>query len=107
MTSLSLLAGRTEHSTIFSMSLLNLLKTGDPKTGPGSLVNSEDQDEMQHNAAFYQGMHCLLRHNQSSEKEIQYFKGNYNLSDPSIYTLDHPDLIVSNFMGNSIGTKKC
>ena len=79
MTSLSLLAGRTEHSTIFLMSLLNLLMTGDPKTGPGSLENSEDQDEMQHNAAFYQGMHCLLKQNQSLEKEIQYFKGNNNL----------------------------
>ena len=53
MVSLSLLSGRTVYSTIFSMSLLNLLKTGDQKTGPGSLENSEDQDEMQHNAAFY------------------------------------------------------
>ena len=24
-----------------------------------SLSNSEDQDEMLHNAAFYQGLHCL------------------------------------------------
>ena len=26
--------------------------------------------------------------------------------DPSIYTIDHPDLNVSNFMGNSIGIKR-
>ena len=26
----------------------------------GILANSEDPDEMQHNAAFYQGLHCLL-----------------------------------------------
>ena len=27
----------------------------------------------------HQGLHCLLRQCQSSEKEIQYFFGNYNL----------------------------
>ena len=26
--------------------------------------------------------------------------------DPSIYPMDHPDLTISNFIGNSIGTKK-
>ena len=26
----------------------------------GTFANSEDPDEMQHNAAFYQGLHCLL-----------------------------------------------
>ena len=26
-----------------------------------TLANSEDQDEMKHNAAFHQGLHCLLR----------------------------------------------
>ena len=41
-----------------------------PKTG--TLANSEDPDEMLHNAAFHQGLHCLLRQNQS-EKAIQYF----------------------------------
>ena len=25
----------------------------------GTLLNSEDPDEMQHNAAFHQGLHCL------------------------------------------------
>ena len=27
----------------------------------GTLANNEDPDEMQHNAAFYQGLHCLQR----------------------------------------------
>ena len=32
---------------------------------------SEEQDEMPHNAEFLQGLHCVLRQNRSSEKEIQ------------------------------------
>ena len=39
----------------------------------GVLTNSEDPDEMPHNAAFHQGLHCLLIQSQFSEKEIQYF----------------------------------
>ena len=27
----------------------------------GTLVNSEDSDEMPHNAAFHQGLNCLLK----------------------------------------------
>ena len=45
----------------------------------GTLANSEDPDAMQHHAAFHQGLHCLLRQNRSSEKEIKYLFGNYNL----------------------------
>ena len=36
----------------------------------GPLANSEDPDEMQHNAAFHQGLHCLLRLKQSSGSEV-------------------------------------
>ena len=36
----------------------------------GTLTNSEDPDEMQHNAAFHQGLHCLLRLKQPSGAEI-------------------------------------
>ena len=32
----------------------------------GPLANSEDPDEMQHNAAFHQGLQCLLRLKQPS-----------------------------------------
>ena len=35
-----------------------------------TLVNSEDPDKMQHNAAFHQGLQCLLRLKQSSRAEI-------------------------------------
>ena len=38
----------------------------------GSLANSEDPDEMQHNAAFHPGLHCLLRLKRSSEKTIEF-----------------------------------
>ena len=27
----------------------------------GTFTNSEDPDEMPHNAALYQGLHCLLK----------------------------------------------
>ena len=36
------------------------------------LANNEDPDEMQHNAAFYQGLYCLLRQNWSSEKKYYF-----------------------------------
>ena len=32
----------------------------------GTLANSEDPDEMQHDAAFHQGLNCLLRLKQPS-----------------------------------------
>ena len=35
--------------------------------------NSEDKDEMPYKASFYQDLNCLLRQNQSSEREIQTF----------------------------------
>ena len=40
----------------------------------GTLTNSEDPDEMPHDAAFHQGLHCLLSQNQSSEKEKSMLK---------------------------------
>ena len=36
------------------------------------LVNSEGQDEMQHHAAFHQGVHCLLRLKQPPGTEIHH-----------------------------------
>ena len=70
------------------------MKNRDPITG--TLANSEYPDEMPHYAAFHQGLHCLLRQNQSSEKEIYCFE--IIIFDPSISAMDLP---VSNFMGNS------
>ena len=39
----------------------------------GTLTDSEDTDEMPHNAAFHQGLHCLLGQKQSSEAKIHHF----------------------------------
>ena len=38
----------------------------------GTLANSEDPGEIQHNAAFHQGLHRLLRLNQPSRTEKQH-----------------------------------
>ena len=38
----------------------------------GVLANNEDPAEMPHKRAFHQGLHCLLKQNRSSKKEIQY-----------------------------------
>ena len=70
----------------------------------GLLANSENLDEMPHNAAFHQGLHCLLRQNRSSAKEIQYCL-EIITCDPSVYTMDKHDFIVCSFMENSIGMK--
>ena len=48
--------------------------TGNPLRG--SLVNSEDPDEMQHYAAFHQGLHCLLIFKEPSWTEgVQWLSG--------------------------------
>ena len=54
--------------------------------------------------AFHQGLHCLLRQNPSLEKEIQYFLETITC-DPSLYIMDHFDLIVCSFMEDSIDLK--
>ena len=53
------------------------LKTRNPIIG--TFAKSEDPDEMLHNAAFHQDLHCLQRQNLSSENEIQIFGANDNL----------------------------
>ena len=68
------------------------------------MANNEDLDEMAHKAVFHQGLHCLLRQNRSSEKEMQLFL-EVIICNPSIYTMDNPDFTVSNFMENSNGLK--
>ena len=68
----------------------------------GTLGNSEHPDEMQLNAAFIQGLHCLLGQNRCSEKEIWYIL-EIITCDPSAYTMDHPGLIVPDFIENFIG----
>ena len=50
---------------------VNLLKTRDPDMG--TLANTEDPDEMQHNAAFHQGLHCLLAKINLQRKKFNFF----------------------------------
>ena len=38
----------------------------------GTLSNNEDPDEIQHNAAFHQGLHCLLKLKPPFRTEIHY-----------------------------------
>ena len=61
--------------------------------------------KLPHNAAFHQGLQCLLRQNQFSEKEIKFILEMITC-EPSIYTMDRPDFIVCNCMKNSIGLKR-
>ena len=63
------------------------------------LGNSEDPDEMPHNAAFHQCLHYLLIQKLSSEKEIQFLYFEIIKCDPSIYTMDHSKIVVSNLEG--------
>ena len=62
--------------------ILNHLYLGNPLTS--TFINSEDPDEMQYNAAFHQGLHCLLRLKQSSENEIHH-KLTLSIKDPLKY----------------------
>ena len=63
----------------------------------GTLTNSEDPDEMPHNAAFHQGLHCLLRPNNLQRKKYNIFL-KIITCNPSIYTMDHPDFIIHTCM---------
>ena len=67
----------------------------------GNLANSEDPDEMQHHAAFHQGLHCLLRLKQSSGTDIHHNIENTTCY-PLKYTMGSPILIVPICMGKSI-----
>ena len=51
-----------------------------------TLANSEDPGVMQHNAAFHQCLHCLLRLKQSSRTEIHHNLEN-STCDPLKYTM--------------------
>ena len=55
----------------------------------GTLANSEEPDEMQHNAAFHLGLICWLRLKQSSGKEIHHNLEN-STEDPLKYTIGSP-----------------
>ena len=69
------------------------------------MTNSANPDEMQHNAAFHQGLHCLLRQNQLLGTEIHH---NLETStcDPLKYKMGNTILIVLIYMGKSIRIKR-
>ena len=60
----------------------------------GRSANSEAPDEMQLNAAFPLGLHCLLRLKQSSGTEI-YHNLEKSTCDSLKYAMGSPILIVS------------
>ena len=62
----------------------------------GTLVNSEDPDEMPHHVAFYQGLQCLLDDKIDLQRKI-YFGGLQTVTPHIIYTIDHPDFISASF----------
>ena len=68
------------------------------------LANGEDPDDMQHDAAFHHGLHCLLRQNPYSEEIIPYFC-EILTCDLSICTMDHCYFIVYNFMDTPLVLK--
>ena len=67
----------------------------------GTLAKSEDPDEMQHNAAFHQGLPCLLRLKQPSRTEVHHNIETFTC-DPLNNKMGSPILIVSICMGKSI-----
>ena len=61
------------------------LRIRNPKMG--TLANSENPDEISHNAAFHQGLHCLLRKINLQGKNF-FFLFEIITFDRSIYTMD-------------------
>ena len=57
-----------------------------------TLANRKEPDEMQHNAAFHQGLNCLLRLKQPSGTEIHCDLEN-STYDPLKYTMGNPYLL--------------
>ena len=72
----------------------------------GSLANSEDPDEMQHDAVFHQGLRCLLRLKQSSRVERHRILEHSTCDPFQKYTMGSPTLIVSMCMGKFIRIQK-
>ena len=58
----------------------------------GTLANNEAPDEMQHNAAFQQDLHCLLRLKQHSGTEIHH-NLETSICDPLKYKIGYPIII--------------
>ena len=70
----------------------------------GHLANSEDPDEMQHHAAFHQGLHCLLRLKQPSGTEIHHNLEN-SIVTPYSTQWEVPYLLFQYVWGNAFEYK--
>ena len=70
-----------------------------------TLADSEDTNEMQHNATFHLGLHCLLRLTQPSRTKLHHNFGNSTFESLK-YTMGSAILIVSILMGKSIRIQK-
>ena len=71
----------------------------------GTFTNSEDPDEMPHNAAFLQGLHCLYLGKKSLQtKNTISFK--VISQHPNICTMDYPQFIATNQKEESIRTQR-
>ena len=57
----------------------------------GTMANSEDPDEMQHNAAVHPGLHCLLSLKQPSGTEMHHYI-EHSTCDPLKNTIGSPML---------------
>ena len=62
----------------------------------GTLANSEDPDEMQHNTAFHQGLYCAKIKTIFRERNTNLENSTRN---PFKYTMDSPILTVSICIG--------
>ena len=67
----------------------------------GTLANSEDPDEMQHNVAFHPGLHCLLQLKLPPWTQIHNYL-EISVCDPYKCIMGNPILIISICMGKSI-----
>ena len=72
--------------------------TGNPLAG--TLANNEDPDEMQHDAAFHQGLHCLLRLKQPLGT-VMHLNLKNATHDPLKYKIESPIRVMSMCMGKS------
>ena len=62
-----------------------------------------NKDGKTHNGTFHQGLHCLLKQQKFSEREIQ-FQLEIITCYPSICTVDHHKFILLNQQEESIST---
>ena len=93
--------------------LINVFYKQKNLSGPGVIWQTV-KTQMKCSRVFHQGLHNLLRQNRSSEKDsfvfvlFFFWGGGRRIKHvtPSKYTMDHPDLAVSNGMGNTNGKQR-